>query len=195
MTVKNTLYTCVKSTAVLACILLGTLSASAGTISSFTATASPSTPFTVSGLTQSFTGGEAIVSGTVTCNSEVTCAGSAISFSLGVTGLSASTPVSAEIVGDASANASGLFVETSPISASIPFTVGAGSFDKTVFSSSLPAVGSLLITGNLNLTILAGQSITLPLNFFVGAQAVPEPSSFAFLGLGLLGLVAKFRRK
>src|SRR5665213_1718492 len=195
MTAKSTFYTCARATAVLACILLGTISASAGTISSFTAAAAPSTPFTVSGLTQSFSGTEAIVSGTVTCNSETTCSGSAISFSLGITGLTASTAVSAEIVGDATANASGLFVETSPISASVPFTVGTGSFDKSIFSSSLPAVGSLLITGNLNLTILAGQSLTLPLNFFVGAQAVPEPSTFAFLGLGLLGLVAKFRRK
>ena len=195
MTIKKTRYTCARATAAFACILFGSITASAGTISSFTAVATPASSFSVGALTTTFSGSEASVSGTVTCNAETTCTGSAISFSVGITGLTASTPVSAEIVGDATANASGLFVETTPVSASVPFTVAAGPFDTTIFSSSLPAVGSLLVTGNLSLTILAGQSISLPLNFFVGAQTVPEPSTFAFLGLGLLGLVAKFRRK
>jgi hypothetical protein len=47
----------------------------------------------------------------------------------------------------------------------------------------------------LDLTIAAGQSITLPLDIFLGAQPVPEPSSLALLGLGLLGVATKFRRK
>jgi len=47
----------------------------------------------------------------------------------------------------------------------------------------------------LGFTIGAGQSITLPINFFLGAQPVPEPSSLALLGLGLLGVAVKLRRK
>ena len=75
-------------------------------------------------------------------------------------------------------------------------------FDKTIFSSSLPFLGlsTLTIAGSLDLTIPAGQSITLPahtsLDIGIGAPTtVPEPSTLAFLGLGLLGVAAKVRRQ
>jgi PEP-CTERM motif len=190
ITSKKTFHTRARAAAILSCILLGTITASAATISTFTANASQSTPFLVTGLTTSFTGSEATVSGTVTCNSESTCTGPAITFNVGIIGLTATTPVSAEIVGTSTAAAAGAIPALG-----VTFTVGSGSFDKPIYSASLPPVGSLNVSGDLDLTILAGQSIELPLNFFVGAQAVPEPSTFAFLGLGLLGLAAKFRRK
>jgi PEP-CTERM motif-containing protein len=180
----------------LACILFGTIAASAGTISSFTA-APTSTPFTITGLTDSFSGSEAIVSGKVACTSETTaCTGAAVTFSLGITGLTTASPISAEISGDATAAAAGSFVETTPTAATIPFTVGSGAFDKTIFSTSLPGVsgGSVVIAGTLDLTIAPGQSITLPLDIFLGVQPVPEPSTLALLGLGLLGIAAKVRR-
>jgi hypothetical protein len=186
-----------RAAALLTCILFGTVTASAASILTFTAAAVPSNPFTITGLTFGFTGSEASASGTITCNATTTCSGAALSFVLGVTGLSATTPVSAEIVGDASAAATGSFVETSPGPGAFPFTVGIGHFDQTILSSSLPGVpgGALTIAGTLGFTIGAGQSITLPINFFLGAQPVPEPSSLALLGLGLLGVAVKLRRK
>lgn len=75
-----------------------------------------------------------------------------------------------------------------------PFSVKAGSFDDTVLSMTLPALGLSGVAGALDLTLARGQEIDLPFTISVAAtSAVPEPSGQALFIVGLLGLAGVVR--
>lgn len=191
------MFTTKNFTLLLASAVLAAVPSYASTITDFSFT-TDSSPFT-SVLTVTSTGSEASITGTVTCVSTSICSGEVGTFDLGLD-LTSTTPLSAEISGilSGSTPAGGTLDLTSPAAYAqdIPFSVapGAGGFDKKIFSASLPALGDINVDGALDLSLLPGQSITLPLTFAVGSSSpVPEPANAALLAVGLLGMAAAVR--
>jgi hypothetical protein len=188
--------------AVLAGLLWGASSGTATTISAFNASAAPLTPFTITDLTYGadFFAANASISATITCTADTSCSGEAIRYVMAFQDVTPPTPISIELVGNASAAASGSFAwsasSSNIVSVTTLFTLASGPFDQSVLSTFLPTgEGGTASTASLFLTIAAGQSVTLPLNIFAGAQPVPEPGSLALFGLGLFGIAVNVRRR
>ena len=177
----------------LASALLAAAPSYASSINSFTFN-SDSSPFT-SVLVESMSGSQAMVTGSVECLSKTACSGEVGTFNLGVDLTGSTTPVSVDISGvlSGTTGASGAVAITT-FGKDYPFSVAAGSFNDTILSLDLPALGDVSVHGALDLSLAAGQSITLPLTINVGAvSSVPEPSGQALLLVGLLGLAVIFR--
>lgn len=177
----------------LASALLAAAPSYASSINSFTFN-SDSSPFT-SVLVENMSGSQAVVSGTVECLSKTACSGEVGTFTLGVDLTGSSTPVSVDISGvlSGSTGASGS-VDITTFGQDYPFSVATGSFNDTILSLDLPALGQISANGALDLSLAAGQSITLPLTINVGAvSSVPEPSGQVLLLVGLLGLAGIVR--
>jgi hypothetical protein len=179
----------------LASAVLAAVPSYASSITSFTFT-EDSSPFT-SSLVETFSGSEASITGTVTCASTHACTGEVGTFDLGLD-LTSTTPLSADISGilGGTSPAGGSLDITSPtyLKKDSTFSVSTGAFDKQLFSTELPALGNIDVDGALDLSLAAGQSITLPLTFYAGNPSpVPEPGSQALLVVGLLGMAGVVR--
>jgi hypothetical protein len=157
--------------------------ASSITSASFTPTGSP---FTTS-LTTTFGSTQANITGTVSCDSASPCSGEVGTFSLSVDLTDTSTPASIDITGTNSGPATeGALVLNSPFSQTDPFAISAGTFDDLLLSTHFPQLGPVTITGVLDVSLLPGQTLALPLTFGIEGSAVPEPSPLVLAGLGLL---------
>jgi hypothetical protein len=180
----------------LSCFLLTALPGAASSITSVSFTPT-SSPFTTD-LTNTSTSSQVSISGTILCPITTTagCSGEVGSFALGLD-LTSLTPISADISGtlsEGSTSAPDSVKITFPIAESFPFSIDEGSFDQNIFSIKLPALGNLTVDGVVDLSLAAGQSIDLPLNFTVGTPTtVPEPSTVFLLG-GLLAAFPLLRR-
>jgi hypothetical protein len=178
----------------LASAVLAAVPSYASSVTDFSFTVD-SSPFT-SSLVETFSGSEASITGTVTCASTTACSGEVGTFDLGLD-LTATTPLSAEISGILGGTTpAGASVNiTSPTSKMSPFSISPGTFDKIIFSSLLPALGDVDVDGTFDLSLAAGQTIDLPLTFYVGTppSPVPEPGTQALLVAGLLGMVGVVR--
>ena len=181
-------------------ILLGTLTASAATITSFTAAPIIGSPFTTT-INTLFQGSTAFVTNSsASCASAVPCVGNVLSFSIQGTGLTTLSPLLVAIDGALSGatSATGTLGLTSPIAATVPFSVSAGTFNTTILSTNLPGApsGVFSVAGTLGLSLAPSQTLTLPssLSFTIGAP-IPEPGTITLLGAGLVGIVAFLRRR
>jgi hypothetical protein len=166
----------------------------ASSIDSFTFIAADS-PFTTS-LFESFTNSEAIVSGTVTCDSTTVCIGPVGTFNLGVDFTDPSTPLSVDVSGDLSGpyNAGASVRLRSPLHQAFPFLVTDGSFDDNLVSAMLPPLGMTNIVGGFYMRMAPGQSVVLPI--IIGLDevtATPEPSGEALIVVCLLGFAGLVR--
>jgi hypothetical protein len=160
----------------------------ASSINSFTFT-TDSSPFTTN-LVESFSGSEASLTGTVSCDSTVACKGEVGTFDLGVDFTGPTTPVSIDISGNLNGATPGvgLLHLSSPISKTHRFTIPDGSFDKTLVSTNVLPFGMVDVTGSFDLVLAPDQTVTLPLTFNIGPRSsVPEPSGEALLLLCALG--------
>ncbi len=183
--------------------LMGTLSASAGVIVSFTATPSPGTPFTET-INSSVSGSTAsITNSVISCVSTSVCSGAAADFMGTVTGVSTVTPLSITIDGILSGTtpAGGVISLTSPFAINIPFSVSPGTFSTSIASTNLAGspTGSFNVAGTVDFTLAPTQTLTLPssLSFSFGAAptAAPEPGTWLLLGVSLAVLGAmRYRR-
>ena len=192
-TYVNIMKTSKKFSLFLASALLVAAPSFASSITSFTFTPDPSIFTSV--LVDSFSASEADITGTVTCAATAACSGEVGSFNLGLD-LTSTTPLAAEISGilSGTTTAVGSLEITSPTSKIYAFSLGAGSFDSVILSTSFPAFGAINVKGTLDLALAAGQSIDLPLAIKVGnVSSVPEPSGQVLLIVGLLGLAGMVR--
>jgi hypothetical protein len=147
-------------------------------------------------LTTTFSGTQASVTGSVSCDSSSPCTGEVGTFSLTAYLTDPSNPVSVDINGSlsGSSDAEGVLSLTSPLSLTKPFTIPVGSFDDLLLSTDLPAIAPLVVDGSLNLSLAPDQTVALPLTFQVGTSAVPEPASAGLLTAGIAGLLIIRRR-
>ena len=191
---------------VLSVALLGVSLGHAADITAFSATADQSTPFSNLTINTTFTSTLArITNSSVSCGSEAACSGEVGTYSLTLMNLTDATPAMGTLDGmlTGTGTATGtvtVLLDGIPFK-SVDFSVDAGPFSKELFSTQLPALlgPTLTISGALDLTLPAGDSIVLPnsLDFSFGAATttVPEPVSFALIGFGLLGLAVLARRR
>jgi hypothetical protein len=176
----------------LASTLLVSAPSHASSITSFSYTLDPS--IFSSTISDSVSGSEVIVTGTVACPvGAVSCNGEVGAFEIGLD-FPETGPVSVDI--------SGVLSGTTPGSGSldltglsgVAFNLTPGSFNDTLLSSVLPDLGAFTLTGTLDLSLAAGQSVSLPITVSVGNTiATPEPSGQALLVVGLLGLAGIVR--
>ena len=192
--------------ALLIVLLLGLGSASAAEITAFSATADQGTPFTIV-LNTTFTSSLArITNSSVACDSETACSGEVATYSLTIMDLTHSTPAQGSIdgmitgagtvTGNVTVNVDGIPFK------SVGFSGDAGLFFKQLFSTQLPTLlgSTVTVTGALDLTIPAGDSIVLPNSLDISIDSappttVPEPVSMTLIGGGLLVLAAIARRR
>jgi hypothetical protein len=163
----------------------------ASLINSFSFTTDPS-PFS-SDLVESFTSSQAFLTGTVACDSTTVCSGEVGTFNLGVdlTDVSVvSTTTDGSLTGDTPG--SGFVNLVSPIQQSRAFNVPTGSFDYTRYSTELPALGTIDVSGSLDLTLQPGQVLSLPVTIGF-ASVVPEPSGQVLILVAALGLAGFVR--
>jgi len=148
-----------------------------------------SSPFT-SDLVASISGPDALLTGTVACDSTTACSGEVGTFSLGLD-LTNSSVISITSTGNLTGNTPGSgFVDLdTPIEKTRAFSVPTGSFDHTRLTSEIPAWGMIDASGSINLTLQPGQVLTLPvaISFTSVASVVPEPSGQVLLLLCVLG--------
>jgi hypothetical protein len=174
----------------LACVCFAATRLHASTIDSYTFT--PDSSVFTTDLTESFTSTEAVLAGTISCNSTTTCSGELGTFDLGLDltepGVLSLTDVGG-LTGDSSA--SGSVNLDAPIQQTRAFTVPVGNFDYTRYTKELPALGLIDVAGSVDLTLLPGQTLTLPVT--IDFAAIPEPSGQVLLALAALGLAAFVR--
>jgi hypothetical protein len=175
-----------------AALLLGVVATAkvfASTIESISFTPASDSPFTTS-LTESFTTTEATVTGTVSCFDDTPCSGEVGEFFVGLDA-TVNTPASISISGNLSGDTAGsgdLIIASIPE----PFTIPSGDFDKTIFSNEIPPLGMIDTNFTLDLTLPAGETVTLPITLTIGAP-VPEPVGQSMVLLGLIGLTGLVR--
>ena len=162
----------------------------ASTIDNISFTPAADSPF-ASSLTESFTSTQALLAGTVSCDSASPCTGEVGQYFIGLdlTG-PLDTPVSISISGNLSGDTAGsgdLIIASIPE----PFVIPSGTFDENIFSHELAPGGLVDVNYTLNVTLPANETVTLPITFTVGA--VPEPVGESMLVVGLLGLIGLIR--
>ena len=176
----------------LACVCFAATGLHASTIDSYTFT--PDSSVFTTNLTESFTSTEAVLAVTISCNSTTTCSGELGTFDLGLDltepGVLSLTDVGS-LTGDSSA--SGSVNLDAPIQQTRTFTVAPGDFDFTRYTNELPALGVINATGFVDLTLLPGQTLTLPVT--IDFSAIPEPSGQVLLAVAALGLAGFVRRR
>ena len=204
--------------AALGCLIPGAVRSEAATITSFSAAYSYAvgSGFTSTSPTVLNTATTATVTGTsITCLGSVVsaaasvsafastpaasgCSGRVLDFTLAVSNLLLASPFAVTIDG----TVNGSTVATGQVSTNFfapsAFNFGPGAFNTTIFSSTLPPVGSASVTGFLSLSLAAGQTVSLPssLAFSVATPStIPEPGSVALLASGLGGFLFLVRRR
>jgi hypothetical protein len=178
----------------LASVWFAAIQAHASSITDFTFTSDPS-PFTTD-LVEMFSDSQAIVTGTIACDSATACKGEVGSFTLGADLTSPGTSVSVNLLGvlDGSTPAGVELKVSTPLTKALKFEIPAGSFNDTLISTSLPAFGMLDVAGSLDMRLAAGQAIALPFIIDLGSPSpVPEPSGEVALLAGVLGLAGVVR--
>jgi hypothetical protein len=185
----------------LGCVLLCSLSASAATITAFTASYTANPEYSFSSLQTKFSGSTALVTNTsLTCLSEISCSGQILTFSIQGTGLDPTQLLAVSLDGNLSGTSSGtgsLAISASGIPvANQAYSFKAGDFSGPLLSTFTPITGNFAFTGVLSLNLLSGQTLTLPssLAISVGSPAAaPEPGSLVLLATGFSGLLVLIR--
>lgn len=211
-----------KLTVTLAAILFGTVSASAVTITSFTATPDNTggfVPDTVNGTSDSTS--VRITNTFVGCpaTSSSACTGLFADFRITGTDLVANSTVTIHMDGAVqpipSTISSASLIDSAtgtisfwPTGLKLPQTTithtysVSGAFDKDIATDQIPqTLAAFDFSGNVSITLQPGQELALPSSLSLtfagpaGPAGVPEPSAALLLGagLGLVGL-AKFRK-
>jgi len=180
--------------------LLGPMTLSADVITAFSATADQNTSFTID-LNTTFTSTLArITKSSISCDSVTSCSGEVATFSLTLADITTLTPAVGTLDGTMSGagTATGMLtldLDGFPFKV-VPFSVDAGPFSKSLFSTKIPTSfgETLVLSGSLNMNIPAGDSIVLPNSLEFAIGQVPEPSGLPLIGCGMLGLAALVRR-
>ncbi|MDQ6663773.1 MAG: hypothetical protein M3Z23_05225 [Acidobacteriota bacterium] len=183
--------------------LLGAITSSAATITSFTATPIDGSPF-IATINSMFSGSTAfITNSSVSCASTTApCSGNVLSFTIQGIGSPGATPLSVNIDGllSGSTRALGSLNVTSPFTKSVPFSLAAGTFNTAIVNTGIPSdsTGAFSGAGTVGLSLAPGQTLTLPssLSFAVGtaSTSVPEPGSALLVGGALLGSIGMMKR-
>jgi hypothetical protein len=183
------------------CVLLAALPGAASSLTSFDFTPATDSEFTLN-LTDSLSSIEAEVTGTIACDSSSPCTGEVGSFAIGADFTSptqVSAAISGTLTGDGSYGDSVTITSPAAYAGVNVFYIDSSPFDKTFFSETVPALGPTNIDGFVDLNLLPGQEIDLPITFTISSQTspVPEPGTVFLLGglLGALPLIRKARMK
>ncbi|MGI8744098.1 MAG: PEP-CTERM sorting domain-containing protein [Bryobacteraceae bacterium] len=186
--------------------LLGALTASAATITGFTATPTSGSPFILTGPTVTFAGSTGVVTNSsVSCATAGGCTGGVLDFTIQGIGSPTLTPFSVNIDGTItpSTNVSGTLAVPA-LMATFPFVLTpdptTGMFSNNIVNRNVPSApnGAFSFAGTFGLTLAQNQTLTLPssLSFTVGAPTtVPEPGSAMLVGGALLGIVGLLKRR
>jgi hypothetical protein len=172
-----------------AALVLGTMAVApvfATTITAVNWMPASGSPF-ISSLNATFSGSQAFLTGPVSCDSASTCTGEVGEFFTNWD-VTAVTPVTYAISGNLTGDTAGsgnLIIATIPEAFALP----AGNFNETIFSHEITLLGSIETNYILNLSLPAGQTVTLP----VTVSATPEPVSLLMAALGLLGMAGLVR--
>jgi hypothetical protein len=154
----------------------------ATTITSVSFTPAGDSPFTQS-LTATFSGTQADLTGTISCNSETTCTGEVGEYftSWNITSPTFTTiDISGNLSGE-TAGSGDLIIATIPE----PFAVPAGEFSEPIFSGEITLLGAVQTNYILDLSLPAGQTLTIPITY----SAIPEPTAQSMIGIGLLAMI------
>jgi hypothetical protein len=172
-----------------AALVLGTIAVApvfATTITGVKFTPAVGSPFT-SSLMATSSGTQAFLTGPISCDSGSTCTGEVGIYNINWD-VTAVTPVVHAISGTLSGNTAG---SGSLIIAGIvyPFALPPGGFNETIATTEITLLGMIGTNYTLDLSIPAGQTVTLPLT----VTAAPEPTGQSMISLGLLGMIGLVR--
>jgi len=143
-------------------------------------------PFT-SRLIPTSSSTQTFLTGPVSCDSASTCTGEAGEF-FTTWDVTAVTPVVHAISGTLSGDTAG---SGNLIIAGLvyPFALPPGEFNETIANTEANLLGMIQTNYILNLSLPAGQTVTLPLT----ESATLEPASLLMIALGFLGMIGLVR--